>query len=101
MCLLTREETKEEQNNRTEYVKKNQQFTEEGRRTKITVALVLRARVKLSDNKVNGPEDAIVDEMIKKLPLEKIYVGREVLPRKIHRPDGIPKLMEGSEVGFF
>ena len=35
--------------------------------------LVLQARAKLSDNKVNGPEDAIVSEMIKRLPMEKIY----------------------------
>ena len=36
--------------------------------------LVLQARAKLSDNKVNGPEDAIVSEMITKLPMEKIYI---------------------------
>ena len=35
--------------------------------------MVLQARAKLSDNKVNGPEDAVVSEMIKMLPLEKIY----------------------------
>ena len=38
----------------------------------IKVDLVLQARVKMSDNKVNGPDDAIVSEMIKKLPLEKL-----------------------------
>ena len=27
----------------------------------------------MSDNKVNGPADAIVSEMIKQLPLEKIF----------------------------
>ena len=35
--------------------------------------LVLQARTRLSDNKVNGPEDAIVSEMIKRLPMEKIH----------------------------
>ena len=69
------EETKEEQERRIEYFKKkgNQQFTEDGRNAAITVDLVLQAKAKLSDNKVNGPEDTIVSEMIKKLPLEKIY----------------------------
>ena len=33
---------------------------------------MLQARAELSDNKVNGPEDAVVSEMIKILPLEKI-----------------------------
>ena len=53
--------------------KGNLQLTEEGRNADITVDLVLQARAKLSENKVNGPEDAIVSEMIKRLPMEKIY----------------------------
>ena len=50
------EQTKEEQEKRIEYFKKkgNQQFTEEGRNAEITADLVLQARAKLSDNKVNG-----------------------------------------------
>ena len=28
----------------------------------------------MSENKVNGPENAVVIEMIKQLPLEKIYI---------------------------
>ena len=64
------EETKEERENRIEYFWKigNQQFTEDGRNAEITVDLVLQTRAKLSENKVNGPEDAIVSEMIKRLP---------------------------------
>ena len=67
------EETKEAQESRIEHFKKkgNQQFTAEGRNAEIKVDLVLQAKAKLSDNKVNGPEDAIVSEMIKKLPMEK------------------------------
>ena len=53
--------------------KGNLKFTEEGRNAEITVDLVLQARAKLSENKVNGPEDAIVSEMVKRLPMEKIY----------------------------
>ena len=69
------EETKEEQENRIEYFwkKGNQQFTEDGRNAEITVDLVLQTRANLSENKVNAPEDAIVSEMIKRLPMEKIY----------------------------
>ena len=38
-----------------------------------SVDLVLQALAKMSDIKVIGPNDAIVSEMIKHLPLEKIY----------------------------
>ena len=50
-----------------------QQFTDDGRKGEITVHLVLQARAKMSDNKVHGPEDAVASQMIKQLPLEKIY----------------------------
>ena len=68
------DETKEVQENRIEYFKKKgeQQFTKEGRSAEITVDLMLQARAKMSNNKVNGPEDAIVSEMIKHLPLGTI-----------------------------
>ena len=39
----------------------------------MSVDLVLPARAKLSNNKVSGLADAVVSEMIKALPLEKIY----------------------------
>ena len=52
----------------------NLQFTEDGRNAEVTVDLVLQARARLSKNKVNGPEDAIVSEMIKRLPMDKIYI---------------------------
>ena len=71
------QETKEVQENRIDYFKKKgyQQFTMDGRNAEITVDLVLQARAKMSDNKVNGPEDAVVSWMIKQLPpLEKIYI---------------------------
>ena len=59
---MDQEETKE--------VQENQIFFEEKRGTS---DLVLQARAKLNDDKVNGPEDAVASEMIKILPLEKIY----------------------------
>ena len=46
----------------------------DGREAEITVDLVLQARAKVCDNKVNGPEDAVVSELIKQLPFKKIYI---------------------------
>ena len=75
-CTLIRSKQTEAQESRIERFKKNgkQQLTEDGRSTEITIDLVLQARAKLSDNKVNGPEDAIVSEMIKRLPMEKNHI---------------------------
>ena len=91
------EETKEDKENRIEYFWKkegNQQFTEDGRNAEITVDVVLQARAKVSENKVNGPEDAIVSEMIKRLPMEKIYTITGC-PKTFHGHDGVSKLVEG------
>ena len=73
------EETREVQENRVEYFKKkgNQQFIVDGRKAEITVDFVLQARAKMSDNKVNGPEDTAVSEMIKQLPLERVYINKK------------------------
>ena len=46
----------------------------EGRNAEITVDVLLQAGAKMSDNNVNGPDDAVVSEMIKHLPLEKICI---------------------------
>ena len=48
------------------------QFPQDGE-AEITVDLVLQVRSKMSENKVNGLGDAVVSEMIKQLPLDKIY----------------------------
>ena len=52
--------------------KKVEHFTEHGRMAEISVDLELQAKALLSDNKVSGPEDSVVSEMIKQLPLEKL-----------------------------
>ena len=70
------EETREVQEKGIEHFKgkgDQQQFTVEGGNAEITVDLVLQAMAKMCDNKVNGTEDAVVSEMTKQLPLEKIY----------------------------
>ena len=38
--------------------KGSQQFTVDGRKAEVTVDLILQARARMSDNKVNGPENA-------------------------------------------
>ena len=47
----------------------------------------------MSNNKVNGPQDDIVIEMIKQLPIEKKHY-REVFSRPLHGPDGISEFKE-------
>ena len=105
------DETKEVQENRIEYFKKKgeQQFTKEGRTAEITVDLMLQARAKMSNNKVNGLEDAIVSEWIKHLPLGTIcttikcfqerFMGQTESPNSwkivkpvfLRKPDAEPK----------
>ena len=76
----------------TEEVQENKlNFTEEGRTAEITLDLFLQAGAKMSDNKVHGPEDAIVSDMIKQLPLEKIYTSWL---------DGISKFVKDCETGL-
>ena len=69
-------EPREVQDKRIEYFRKNgdQKFTDEGRKAEITVALVLQSRARMSENKVNGPDDAKVSDMIKQLTLKKVYI---------------------------
>ena len=70
------DETREVQEKRIKYFTRNgdQHFTNDGRRAEITIDLVLQAKAIMSENKVNGPEDAVVGEMIKQLPQEKFYI---------------------------
>ena len=51
----------------------DRQFAEDGRAAEITVDLVLQATARMLENMGNGPEDAIVSEMIQQLPQENIY----------------------------
>ena len=68
-----------------------QHFTKDGRNAEITVGLVLQARAKLSDNKVNGLEDAVASEMIKIC---------EMFPGLLYGSDGCSQLVEDCETGF-
>ena len=67
--------TRDVQKKRIKHFKKrgDQHFTVYGRRAEITVDLVLQAKAKMSENKVTGPEDAVVSEMIKQLLQEEVY----------------------------
>ena len=55
---------------------------------------------RLSDNKVNGPEDAIVSEMIKHSCLGKDLHYYEVFSRTLLGSDGISKFVEDCETGL-
>ena len=96
------DETKEVQENRIEYFKKKgeQQLTKEGRTAEITVDLMLQARAKMSNNKVNGLEDAIVSEWIKHLPLGTICTTTKVFSGTLHGSDGISKFVEDRETSL-
>ena len=63
-CSRIKERQETYRKKRIECKKKkgDQQFTKDGHNAKITYDLVLEAKGKLSDNKVNGPEDAIASE---------------------------------------
>ena len=56
-------------------------LSEEGRAVEITVDLVLQAKAKLRYNKVSAA-DAIVSEMMKALPWEKVCVCSRMFPAK-------------------
>ena len=54
--------------------KKEESIFLTGKEAEITIDLVLQARAKMSENKVNGPEDAVVSELIKQLLPVKIDI---------------------------
>ena len=68
--------------------------TEEGRVAEITIDLVLQARAKMAESKVNVPEDSIVSEMIKQLPTSKILRDHAVLPRAPYGAGRRPRFLE-------
>ena len=67
-----REETADKQMGRIRQVKAegDRQFTGDGRLAEITTDLVLGARGKMAEEKVNGPVDT---DLIKELPQENIF----------------------------
>ena len=72
-CTLPRKKPKKHRKAESSISSRQEVSNLQRKDAEITVDLVLQAGAKLSDNKVNGPEDAIVSEMIKKLLVEKIY----------------------------
>ena len=79
------EETEDMQKERIEHFKTrgDRHLLQEGRAAAITVDLVLQARTKLSNNKVNGPAGAIVSEMIKALSCRERLCHCRMFPAKI------------------
>ena len=71
LCI-NQDEAREVQEKIIEYFKNKKEdwhFTDDGRGAEITIDLVLQARAKMSENKVNGPEDAVVSDPL--FPLQK------------------------------
>ena len=68
----------------------DRQFSEDGRVAGITVDLVLQARARMLENMGNGPEDAIVSEMIQLLPRENIYAITRCFPDRYMGLDDAP-----------
>ena len=86
-CTLTRRRRKRfkktEWNTSNRKVICNLHWREELQKSQLT--LVLQARATMSDNKVDGPEDAIVSEMIKQLPWEEIYTITKCFQERARR----------------
>ena len=82
---IDQDEPRQVQERRIEYFEKkgDQHFTDDGRGAEITVDLVLQARAQMSENQVNGHEDAVVSEMIKQLPQEKIYINTKCFQERL------------------
>ena len=98
-CVWMPKRQKEVQEGTIEYLKRkgDQQFTKGGRGAAITIEMVLEARAKMSDTKANGPEDAVVSEIIKQLLQEKVYI----ITKCFLEPDGSTKFMEHRENWWF
>ena len=94
-------ETREVKERRIEFFKKkgDRHFTNDGRGADISVDLVLEASAKMSENKVNGPEDAVVSDDQAVAPGEDLY-DYEMFSRTLHGQDGGTKFVEGCEKGF-
>ena len=89
---------KEVRRRREKYKKKElNQFTDDGRRAVITVDLLLQANAKMSDNRVNGPEDAVVSEIIRQLPLETIYTITKCFEERFLGQMGKPDAAEEKD----
>ena len=69
-------------------------FTEQRRVAEITIDFVIQARGKMSENKVNGPGDSIVSEMIKQLPQEQIYEITRCFQNRFFGLPGAPNFVE-------
>ena len=67
------EEIIEKQGDRTEEykMKGDRHFTDEERVAEMFFDLVLKARVRMAEERVNGPEGSIVTEMMKQVPQDK------------------------------
>ena len=62
----------------------DRQFTQEERTAEKTIDSVLRARARLAEETINGPEDSVVAEMIKELTQEKTFEFTKCFQAQAH-----------------
>ena len=65
----------------------------------LQVDLVVTARAKMAEEKVNGPEDSFVTETIKQLPQEKMYEITNCF-QTLFLPGGGHQLLEDRKNGI-
>ena len=92
-CTLIGKRREKYKKKKIEYFKKkgDREFTMVGRQAEVTVDLVLRASAKMSDNKISGPKDAMVSEMVKILPLENFYTTTKCFQERFVGPMNAPE----------
>ena len=74
-------------------------FTEDRGVAEITVDLVLQAMAKMVEERVNGPEDSIVTEMIKQFPPANLR-NCKMLPRPLDESGRGVQLREDREIAL-
>ena len=82
-------------------MERDRHFTDDGRVAETTVDLVLQARAKMSENNVNGPEDAVVSVMTKLLPLDKIQKITRCFQERLVGQIEAPISWKVVKFGFF
>ena len=70
-----------------------------GESLKITIDLVLRDRARMGEEKVTGPEDAVVAELIKDLNQENVSAIARCFQARFMGQEGAPDSKENSKIG--
>ena len=85
------EDTDEKQRER---IQRYEKLGKEQRIAEISVDLVLHARARFCDDQVDGPRDKVVSEMLKRLPLAKVYEVAERFQKRFMERAEVPNSWE-------